>query len=470
LLAIGVGGIETMTYGHSTRFGRIPVTIIGAVRALIARKGPWFLVNQLVFGALGVWLLFTITRSSVVWERQYLYVRVIVLAYAVIFAYLSFVLERRGNARLLLHFAAACVAGEILLRAMGSYGVGVKNDRPWREPRPYFMFGGPSDGRTVTLLPQLDDGSGRPIRLNAEGFRIEREIVNPKPADEVRIFVLGGSTVVGGRPASATIPAVIEAHLQANGLPQARVYNFGVLSFVSGQELSLLVHRLTDLKPDLVIAYDGANDVVGPWFYDPRPGYPFNYVTEEEAMSTLSNAGGDAKTIPSIARDSALVQALLGTTDWLDRMRIRLDRLRSAVNFGSPPWKEAVVSAYARNMAAMCRVARANGALFAGFFQPILAFSKTLDSEQLRETGGDEMVRGLREQRVLVPQAMAAQFPAPSIEAGCRFSDLSGMLENKSTAFSDAVHVNREANQLIGGGIADELLAWPPLRTKTGPR
>jgi hypothetical protein len=448
----------------------MPARITDAARAFIARKGPWFPVNQLVFGALAIWLLFTIARSSVVWEQQYLYVRVIALGYAVIFAYFSFVLERRGNARLLLHFAGACVAGEILLRAMGSYGVGIKNDRPWREPRPYFMFGGPSDGRTVTLLPQLDDGSGRPIRLNAEGFRIEREIVNPKPADEVRIFVLGGSTVVGGRPVSATIPAVIEAHLQANGLPQARVYNFGVLSFVSGQELSLLVHRLTDLKPDLVIAYDGANDVFGPWFYDPRPGYPFNYVTEEEAMTTLSNAGGDAKTIASLARDSALVQALLGTTDWLDRMRIRLERLRSAVNFGSAPWKAAVVDAYARNMTAMCRVARANGALFAAFFQPILAYSKTLDSDQLRETGGDEMVRGLREQRALVPQAMAAQFPAPAVEAGCRFSDLSGLLENQPTAFSDAVHVDKDANQLIGGRIADELLAWPALRANGNAR
>jgi lysophospholipase L1-like esterase len=470
LLAAEVGVIEPKMYGHSALFGGIPVKIIEAARALIARKGPLFLINQLVFGALGVWLLFTITRSSIVWERQYLYVRVIAFWYAVIFAYLSFVLERRGNARLLLHFAAACVAGEILLRAMGSYGVGIKNDRPWREPRPYFMFGGPTDGRTVNLLPQMDEGAGRAIRLNAEGFRIEREIVNPKPADEIRIFVLGGSTVVGGRPVTATIPAVIEAHLKANGLPQARVYNFGVLSFVSGQELSLLVHRLIDLKPDLVIVYDGANDVLGPWFYDPRPGYPFNFVTEEEAMSTLSNAEGDAKTIASFARDSALVQALLGTTDWIDRMLIRLNRLRLAVNFGSAQWKEAIVAAYARNLTVMCRVARANGALFAGYFQSILAYSKTLDSGQIATSGGDIMIQGLREQRALVPQAVAAQFPAPSLKAGCRFGDLSGLLENDSAAFSDAAHVDNKSNQLIGRRIADDVLAWPTLRAKGGAR
>jgi hypothetical protein len=448
----------------------MPERIIGALRALIARKGPWFPVNQLVFGALAIWLAFAIARSSIVWERQYLYVRVIALGYAVIFAYFSFVLGRRGNARLLLHFAAACFAGEILMRTLGSFGHGAKNDRPWREPRPYFMFGGPTDGRTVNLLPQMDEGAGRAVRLNAEGFRIEREIVNPKPADEVRIFVLGGSTVIGGRPVAATIPAVIEAHLQANGLPQARVYNFGVLSFVSGQELSLLVHRLIDLKPDVVIAYDGGNDVYEPWVYDPRPGYPFNFVTEEEAMSTLSNAEGDAKTIASFARDSALLQALLGTTDWFDRMLMRLDRLRGAVNFGSAQWKEAVVAAYARNITAMCRVARANGALFAGFFQPILAYSRTLDSGQIAATGGDAMVQGLREQRALVPQAMAMQFPAPSVEAGCRFGDLSGFLENEPDAFSDAIHVDNKSNQLIGRHIAADLLAWPALRSSGSAR
>ena len=453
-------------YGHSARFGRNPASIVGAVRAFIARKGPWFPINLMVFGALAVWLALAIARSNIVFERQYLYVRVIALAYAVIFAYLSFVLGRRGNARLLLHFAAACICGEIVLRMLGSFGAGVRNDRPWREPRPYFMFGGPTDGRTVNLLPQMDEGAGGAIRLNAEGFRIERPIVNPKPADELRIFFLGGSTVIGGRPVENTIPAVVEAHLQANGLPQARAYNFGVLSFVSGQELALLVHRLIDLQPDLVIAYDGGNDLYEPWGYDPRPGYPFNFVTEEEAMTALANAQGDAKTMASLSRDSALVQALLGTADWPNRVSLRLDRLRNAVGYGSTPWKEAVVAAYARNLAEMCRFARANGALYAAYFQPLLAYSKELDAAQARETGGDIMVRGLRELRQMAVRAIGAPFPAPSGEQGCRFGDLSGVLETDPAAFTDAIHVDVKSNQLIGRRIGESLLAWPALRER----
>jgi hypothetical protein len=163
-------------------------------------------------------------------------------------------------------------------------------------------------------------------------------------------------------------------------------------------------------------------------------------------MSMLSNAEGDAKTIASFARDSAVIQALLGTTDWLDRMSLRLDRLRSAVNYGSAQWKEAVVAAYARNMTAMCHVARANGALFAGYFQPLLAYSKTLDSGQLNVAGGDVVVQGQREQRKLALQAVGRQFPAPSTEAGCRFGDLSGILEDDPATFADAIHVDNRSN------------------------
>ena len=457
-------------YGHFARFGRTPVKTLDVVRAFIRRKGPLFLINQLVFAALAVWLILAIARSSGVLEKPYLYVRVIALGYVAIFAYLSLVLERRGNARLLLHFAAACFIGEIALRTMGSLGAGVKNDRPWREPRPYFMFGGPTDGRTVNLLPAMDEGAGRSVRLNAEGFRIDREIVNPKPADEVRIFFVGGSTVIGGRPVETTIPAVVEAHLQTNGLPHARAYNFGVLSFVSGQELALLVHRLIDLNPDLVIAYDGGNDLYEPWVYDPRPGYPFNFVTEEEAMSALANAQGDAKTLASFVRDSALVQALLGTSDWFNRMSMRLDRLRGAVGFGSTQWKQAVVGAYARNLAAMCRVARGNGAMFAAYFQPLLAYSQPLDASQAGATGGDAMVQSLREQRQMTLRAMGAQFPAPAAEASCRFGDLSGLLEDDAAAFTDAIHVDNKSNQLIGRRLAEDLLAWPALKAKRSAR
>jgi len=52
-------------YGHSGRFGRIPGAIAGGARALIARKGPWFPINLLVFGAVAIWLALGIAHASV---------------------------------------------------------------------------------------------------------------------------------------------------------------------------------------------------------------------------------------------------------------------------------------------------------------------------------------------------------------------------------------------------------------------
>jgi len=104
--------------------------------------------------------------------------------------------------------------------------------------------------------------------------------------------------------------------------------------------------------------------------------------------------------------------------------------------------------------------------LFAGYFQPLLAYSKPLDASQTASTGGDVMIQGLREQRELTLRAMGAQFLAPPADAGCRFSDLSGILENDAAAFTDAIHVDTKSNQLIGTRIAEDLLTWPAVQAK----
>jgi lysophospholipase L1-like esterase len=432
---------------------QMPARFSDAGRSLFARKGIMFLVNHLVLAPLALYLLLQLALLEGVSNKRNLVVRFLALGCVAIFGYLSLVLGRRGNARLLPCFVAVCLAAELLMRAIGSFGVG--HEILSRTPQPYFMFSGAPNGRLGTGDSQ--------IRFNGDGFRIEGEITADKPADEIRIFVMGGSTVLFGTPIANTIPGALEASLRAERLPQARVYNLGVQAFVSSQELSLLVHRLVYLKPDLVVAYDGGNDLIFPWIYDPRPGYPFNFLVWEEAINKLSNTGNRSKSVAGLAQDSVLLQALVGTTEW----DIRADResLRQKAGFPSEPWKRAIVDAYAQNIAAMCRIARTDGVLFAAYFQPMLPYSKqTLDQRQLQMSGGTEIVEGVREERRLVPAAVAAQMnPA---EAGCRFSDVSSLFENESATFTDVIHVKDEANRVIARRIADELLSWDALQTQ----
>jgi lysophospholipase L1-like esterase len=427
-----------------------------------------FLVNHLVLAPLAVWLVVQIALGEGFHRSPQFAPRVLALTAVLIFAYLSLLLGRRANARLLPCLLATGLTAELLMRSMGPFGE--PSDLPWRAAKPYVMFTGPNNGETV--MPAVVGGTPaeRRTRFNADGFRIETEIPDPKPADELRIFVLGGSTVVVGAPLANTIPGVIESRLRASGLSHARVYNFGVFSYVSGQELALLVHRLIDLEPDLVIAYDGGNDLVSPWVYDPRPGYPYNFYALHEALKELaSNLRASSKTLRGLMTDSAVVQAIVGTTDLASRAGRDADRHR--VGYGGEAWRRAAVDTYARNVAAMCRVARASGARFAGFFQPLLVYSPAVDPSRLARLGGsEELVSGIRDQRARVPAAVGARLAAIASEEECRFSDLSDLLADDSDAYWDLVHVDNAGNRLVGARIAEELLSWSGLWRRAGGR
>ena len=102
--------------------------------------------------------------------------------------------------------------------------------------------------------------------------------------------------------------------------------------------------------------------------------------------------------------------------------------------------------------------------MFAAYFQPMLPYSKSgLDERQLKISGGAEVVAGLREQRQLVPTAIAAQMNVA--DARCRFGDVSSLFEDEPATFTDVIHVKDDANRIIAQRIADELLSWGAFRS-----
>ena len=109
-----------------------------------------------------------------------------------------------------------------------------------------------------------------------------------KTRGEFRIFMLGGSTVEYGNP---PLPVYVEQELKRRGFENVRVFNYGVISQNSGQELAHLVFHVLDSEPDMVVFYDGGNDIMDPLLYDPRPGYPFNFLAYEN--NVLFQATGD---------------------------------------------------------------------------------------------------------------------------------------------------------------------------------
>jgi hypothetical protein len=98
------------------------------------------------------------------------------------------------------------------------------------------------------------------ISTNALGLR-GPEVRLPKPAGVYRLVCVGGSTTFEGVADDKTYPALLERKLREHfGTDRIEVINCGVSGLDSGGERRKLPDYLA-LEPDLLLEYNGANDI-----------------------------------------------------------------------------------------------------------------------------------------------------------------------------------------------------------------
>lgn len=110
-------------------------------------------------------------------------------------------------------------------------------------------------------LWQRGPTTGQHVNVGADGLRLTPG-ANCVP-NAYRVFMMGGSTLWGmGSPDSATIPARLQALLATRTTRPICVVNLGEKGYTSMQEIVFLITRLrSDEVPDLMLFYDGVNDV-----------------------------------------------------------------------------------------------------------------------------------------------------------------------------------------------------------------
>lgn len=296
-----------------------------------------------------------------------------------------------------------------------------------RAPVPYTMF----NGLPNVVLP---DGEA----LNANGYRGRAVPATAKPAAAKRVFVLGGSTVFEGQPPLAEM---LEIALRQQGLDQVEVYNYGSVSANSTQETVRLALEVLQHQPDLIISYNGGNDIHSPFLYDPRPGYPYNFVAYEMNPFLNPDSTGNAL-LGSLFKSSAALRNLLPGTYRSSLTRVKT--LQEKVGFGSPAWQHTIASIYLDNMLKTTALAKAYGAKHVVFFQPTLYTKPTLTPEEsayehlsLRRHDGD--IRN----RIL---ALATQTPYNSLS----FHNLGDVFAADSVQrFTDTIHITQQGREAI---------------------
>jgi hypothetical protein len=231
-----------------------------------------------------------------------------------------------------------------------------------RRPSPYVMFKGAANTPT---------GFGKEI-YNEHGYRGAYP-KSPKDTGEFRIIFTGGSAAWEGEP---SVPQLLEEEFKKNNFNSVRVYNFGVVSSVSSMELAAIVNEIINLSPDLVVMYNGANDITSPFKYDPRPGYPFNFLVYENNPFFMKNYPA----FSLFAYKSNLIRLL--ARKYFTEKFSRISELKKNAAFDSGEWRNEIADVYSGNLKKARAICNTFHCRFFTFLQPMVYFKKNPSNEE----------------------------------------------------------------------------------------
>lgn len=153
---------------------------------------------------------------------------------------------------------------EIALRVLAPVSAGV-GPQHINAANPYIRFEYPRHYSAVTETePGLPGLSGvHAFTTNNMGFRGDSLRV-PGPADEYRVFLVGGSTVeCFYLDDDDEIGRVLQREMQATAPSgtTVRVYNAGLSGTATDDHIAMIAQRIAHLEPDLVVVMCGINDL-----------------------------------------------------------------------------------------------------------------------------------------------------------------------------------------------------------------
>lgn len=228
--------------------------------------------------------------------------------------------------------------------------------------------------------------------------------------NDYKIAILGSSTSEGLRYPFKSWPELLFDGLKENRIT---VYNGGVSGYTSGQELIKMIRDILPLKPDMIIVYDGANDLNT----DTRYPFAFPY-----AMQIYDFAKGH---LAGNLMDDKMKIVSKGTRSAADRFEEYLNNIRN-----------------------MHAVAEENNIKFFSFCHPVLSCKKgktIAEKNILLSMPADQIdfwvTRYFRENFEL-------EKDIPDY-----FYDFTGIFDNTDDVFIDVCHVNEKGNRIIANRV-----------------
>lgn len=285
---------------------------------------------------------------------------------------------------------------------------------------------------------------GEYINVDQNGVRATRnKTLAPSPT-QIKIMVLGGSALWGtGSRDDFTIPSALAKKLAAKNI-DAWVTNLGEGGYVSTQEvLTLMLELRQGNVPDVVIFYDGANDLFAA-FQQGVAGIPQNEYNRAAEFNQINWRG-------AVLEKLSLYRAFTGLIG-----RARPPRSEQA----NAALASDVLDTYAANLRIVEALSKTYGFTVAYFWQPVIYNKKNLsawEKGQVNRYGEAQFFQ--QGDRILKQRNLSAAYP--------NFHELTNAFgDDPNTVFIDLFHISEAGNDRIAEQIMQTLALSPRLTTQ----
>ena len=283
--------------------------------------------------------------------------------------------------------------------------------------------------------------AGETINLDERGMR--RTYRDASVAPERTIAFFGGSTTWGtGADDDRTIPSEF---VKRN--PEYVGHNFGETGYVAHQSLNVFLERYYEgFRPDVVVFYDGVNDV---WHKCRWELGPYSHAREIKIRTALREAGsGNAE---------SFVLTVLPIKNLVEKvMRVLDNQSRAEASYydchKDPAKAEQVARVLLSDWMIAKNLVESYGGTFVPILQPVIYFSDTR-KEHLKLS---ESLKWQYETLYpMIIDMIDREFP----ELAGNFMDLRGVLDRDEHFYIDWCHLSPNGNQLVAERISQGVAA-----------
>jgi hypothetical protein len=270
--------------------------------------------------------------------------------------------------------------------------------------------------------------------INVEGTYAQRRTINNGAADAKKAYFFGGSSMWGtGANDEGTIPSQFAA------MTGMWTENFGEAGYTTHQSLMLLIQLLQDgRRPDLVVFYDGVNEVAIKCVTELTPN---SHMLEARIDGLLKQSGTSSA---SFAHYLAPVWYVAGRIKSMLTSDADVSRTEGFNCHLNPEKTSRIADNVLADWHVAKKIAESYGIKFIGILQPVIYFSRTR-----RDHLGDIFALMQTQFQTVYPlirQRMARDGT---------FYDLTSALDVDEYLYVDFCHLSPNGNRRVAARIAE---------------